>query len=193
MSIGVTSNMEWLEGPGGGGIQQVQSDWTEDDSSEVSYIQHKPTTKPVQAGNGITVTEFADNITIASTVQEQQQSDWTEGDNQDPTFIKNKPSTKQIVAGQNVTITENANQITISSAGAGGVAVQADWSQGDSSQLDYIKNKPTIPAEQVQSNWSESNPTNKSFILNKPLTKPIVAGNGIQITETATEIVISLA
>lgn len=193
MAIGTASNMEWLEGPGGGGIQQVQSDWTEDDSSEVSYIKHKPTTKPIQAGTGISVTEFANNITIASTVTEQQQSDWTEGDTDDPTFIKNKPSTKQIVAGTNVTITENANQITISSAGAGGVAVQADWSQSNSSQPDYIKNKPTIPAAQVQSNWSESDPTNKSFILNKPLTKPIVAGNGIQITETATEIVISLA
>lgn len=192
MAIGTASNMEWLEGPGGG-IQQVQSDWTEDNSSEVSYIQHKPTTKPIQAGTGISVTEFADNITISSTVTEQQQSDWTEGDTDDPTFIKNKPSTKQIVAGQNVTITENANQITISSTGAGGVAVQADWSQSNSSQPDYIKNKPTIPAEQVQSNWAEGNPTNKSFILNKPLTKPIVAGNGIQITETATEIVISLA
>jgi hypothetical protein len=193
MPIGTASNMAWLEGPGGGGIQQVQSDWTEDDSSEVSYIQHKPTTKSVQAGTGISVTEYADNITIANTMQAQQQSDWTEGDNQDPTFIKNKPDVKQIVAGQNVTITESANQITISSAGAGGVAVQADWSQSNSSQPDYIKNKPTIPAAQVQSNWSESDPTNKSFILNKPLTKPIVAGNGIQITETATEIVISLA
>lgn len=193
MSIGTASNMEWLEGPGGGGAPQVQSDWTEDDSSEVSYIKHKPTTKPIQAGTGIAVTEYADNITIANTMQEQQQSDWTEGDTDDPTFIKNKPGVKQIVAGQNVTITESANQITINSAGAGGVAVQADWSQGDSSQLDYIKNKPTIPAEQVQSNWTEGNPANKSFILNKPLTKPIVAGNGIQITETATEIVISLA
>lgn len=193
MPIGTASNMEWLEGPGGGGIQQVQSDWTEDDSSEVSYIQHKPTTKPVQAGTGIAVTEYADNITIANTMPAQQQSDWTEGDTDDPTFIKNKPGLKQIVAGQNVTITENANQITISSTGAGGVAVQADWSQSNSAQPDYIKNKPTIPAAQVQSNWAEGNPSNKSFILNKPLTKPIVAGNGIQITETATEIVISLA
>lgn len=189
LSVDSNGDPEWISG---GGVVQVQSDWTEDDSSDAAYIKHKPDTKPIQAGTGITVTEFADNITIASTVQEQQ-SDWSESDTDDPTFIKNKPGVKQIVAGANVTITEGANQITISSTGAGGVAVQADWSQGDSSQLDYIKNKPTIPAEQVQSNWTEGNPSNKSFILNKPLTKPIVAGNGIKITETATEIVISLA
>lgn len=193
MPIGTASNMEWLEGPGGGGIQQVQSDWTEDDSSEVSYIQHKPTTKPIAAGTGIAVTEYADDVRISSTVEPQVQSDWAENNSAEIDFIKNKPGVKQIVAGQNVTITEGNNQITISSTGAGGVAVQADWSQADNNMPDYIKNKPTIPAGQVQSNWTESNSSSKSFILNKPVTKPIVAGNGIQITETATEIIISLA
>lgn len=190
LSVDSNGDPEWING---GGVVQVQSDWTEDDSSDAAYIQHKPTTKPVQAGTGITVTEFADNITIASTVPEQEQSDWSEGDPSEKSYIQNKPSTKQLVAGANVTITEGANQITISSAGAGGVAVQADWSQNDSTQLDFIKNKPSIPAAQVQSDWSEGDPSEKSFILNKPLTKPIVAGNGILITETSTEIVISLA
>ena len=190
LSVDSNGDPEWISG---GGVVQVQSDWTEDDSSDEAYIKHKPTTKPVQAGTGITVTEFADNITIASTVPEQEQSDWSEGDPSEKSYIQNKPSTKQLVAGANVTITEGANQITITSTGAGGVAVQADWSQSDSSQLDYIKNKPSIPAAQVQSDWSEGDPSEKSFILNKPLTKPIVAGNGIKITETSTEIVISLA
>ena len=180
----------WSASQGG---TQVQSDWTEDDASEASYIQHKPNTKPIQAGTGISVVEYADNIRISGTINAQVQSDWAEADSSDMSFVKNKPSTKQIVAGANITITDSQGAITISSAGAGGLPVQADWSQQDNTQLDYIKNKPTIPDAQVQSNWTESNTGSKSFILNKPTTKSIVAGTGINITETATEIIISLA
>ena len=176
-----------------GSTQQVQSDWTEDDNTEPSYIQHKPTTKPIQAGTGISVVEYADNIQISGTVDPQVQADWSENDNTEPDFIKNKPGVKQIVAGTNVTITEGVGQITISSTGAGGVPVQANWNQADSNQPDYIQNKPAIPTAQVQSNWTETNTASKSFVLNKPTTKPIVAGTGIAITETATEIIISLA
>ena len=172
---------------------QRQADWNQSDSEAVDYIKHKPETKPIQAGAGISVVEYADNVRISSTVDPQVQSDWSENDNTEPDYIKNKPGVKQIVAGQNVTITEGAGQITISSTGAGGVPVQADWNQADSNQPDYIQNKPTIPAAQVQSNWTETNTASKSFVLNKPTVKPIVAGTGISITETATEIIISLA
>jgi hypothetical protein len=190
LSVDSNGSPEWING---GGVVQVQSDWTEDDSSDAAYIKHKPETKPIQAGTGISVVEYADNVRISSTVDPQVQSDWSENDNTEPDYIKNKPGVKQIVAGQNVTITEGAGQITISSTGAGGVPVQADWTQQDTAQPDYIKNKPSIPDAQVQSNWTESNSGSKAFILNKPTTKPIVAGNGISITETATEIIISLA
>lgn len=46
---------------------------------------------------------------------------------------------------------------------------------------------------QVQSDWTEDNSADPSFILHKPITKTLVAGNGIQITETSTDIIISLA
>ena len=189
----ITTNASGELVANGGSGSQVQSDWTEDDSSEASYIQHKPTTKPIQAGTGISVVEYADNIRISGTVDPQVQADWAEADSSDMSFVKNKPSTKQIVAGANITIADSQGVLTISSAGAGGVPVQANWAQQDSSQLDFIQNKPTIPDAQVQSNWSESNSSSKSFILNKPTTKSIVAGTGIAITETATEIIISLA
>lgn len=190
LSVDENGYPEWVTP---GSTQQVQSDWTEDDNTEPSYIQHKPTTKPIQAGTGISVVEYADNIQISGTVDPQVQADWTEVDNAEPDFIKNKPGVKQIVAGANVTINESNSQITISSTGAGGVPVQANWTQADSNQPDYIQNKPTIPADQVQSNWTETNTASKSFVLNKPTVKPIVAGTGISITETATEIIISLA
>lgn len=47
-----------------------------------------------------------------------------------------------------------------------GGAVQSDWNQNDSSQLDYIKNKPTIPAAQVNSDWNAT--SGVAEILNKP-------------------------
>lgn len=44
--------------------------------------------------------------------------------------------------------------------------VQADWDEADSNALDYIKNKPTIPAAQVNSDWNAA--SGVAQILNKP-------------------------
>lgn len=46
--------------------------------------------------------------------------------------------------------------------------VQSDWNQTNVSKPDYIKNKPTIPAEQVQSDWNQTDSKAKDFIKNKP-------------------------
>lgn len=47
-----------------------------------------------------------------------------------------------------------------------GDTTQSDWNQTDDSQLDYIKNKPTIPAAQVNADWNAS--SGVAQILNKP-------------------------
>lgn len=52
--------------------------------------------------------------------------------------------------------------------GGGGSQVQADWSQSDSAAVDFIKNKPTIPAAQVQADWNVTSSSSKAFIKNKP-------------------------
>ena len=44
-----------------------------------------------------------------------------------------------LTAGANITIQNNVISST------GGTQVQADWNQSDSTAVDYIKNKPTIP------------------------------------------------
>lgn len=44
--------------------------------------------------------------------------------------------------------------------------LQSDWNQADNTQVDFIKNKPTIPAAQVNSDWNAN--TGVSEILNKP-------------------------
>ena len=44
--------------------------------------------------------------------------------------------------------------------------IQSDWEQLNAGSLDYIKNKPAIPAAQVNSNWNST--SGISEILNKP-------------------------
>jgi len=62
------------------------------------------------------------------------------------------------------------SNITVDGGGVISVAVQiqSDWTQSNAVALDYIKNKPTIPAAQIQSDWNVSDNTLKSYIANKP-------------------------
>lgn len=62
------------------------------------------------------------------------------------------------------------SNITVDGSGVISVAVQiqSDWTQTNAVALDYIKNKPTIPAAQIQSDWNVSDNTLKSYIANKP-------------------------
>lgn len=57
---------------------------------------------------------------------------------------------------------------TISSTGGSFTQQQSDWNQSDNTKVDYIKNKPTIPAAQIQSDWNQSDNSKKDFIKNKP-------------------------
>jgi hypothetical protein len=59
---------------GGGGDDRIQSDWTEENSAEPSYILHKPEVKTVVEGDNIDITEGETTFTISadlSTVQSQ--------------------------------------------------------------------------------------------------------------------------
>lgn len=58
--------------------------------------------------------------------------------------------------------------IGAAAAGEGGQQIQSDWAQTDTSAVDYIKNKPTIPAAQVQSDWNQTDDTAVDYIKNKP-------------------------
>lgn len=164
----------------------VQSNWNESDSSSLAYIQNKPNLASVATSGSYN--DLSDKPSIPAA---QVQSDWNEADSSKVDYIKNKPNLatvattgdyddlsnkpsipvipamKNLVAGNNVTITEDANGVTISASG-GGSQVQSDWDQNDPQAVDYIKNKPTIPAAQVQSDWSQSNNQAVDYIKNKP-------------------------
>ena len=103
---------------------QVQSNWTEDDTTDPSYIQNKPAEKQVVAGSGITITSTATSVVIASNVTgiegyatEAEVYDAVVTGVQVATGVI--PEVKDLVAGDNITITENTTAIVISSTGGG--------------------------------------------------------------------------
>lgn len=64
LTVNAQGTPEWATGGGA----QVQSDWTEADSSAPSYIENKPVPKTLTAGTGISISENASTITISSSV-----------------------------------------------------------------------------------------------------------------------------
>lgn len=60
---GGVGSYAWENESGGA---QVQADWTEADPSDPSYVQNKPEVLGILAGSGITITESASAITIAT-------------------------------------------------------------------------------------------------------------------------------
>lgn len=65
---GGAGSYSWETESGGGG-SQVQSDWTESDNSDPSYIQNKPSVLGFVAGSRISITEGSSTITIAADAQ----------------------------------------------------------------------------------------------------------------------------
>ena len=90
--------------------------------------------------------------------------------------------------------------IVVGKGGGGGIEqVQSDWAQTDNTQVDYIKNKPTVYNEwfgtqaefdlidpkdpdtiyhieggqPVQSDWNEADNTSLAYIANKPSTETL--------------------
>ena len=172
-----------------GGIEagaqvNVQSDWAESDSSEDSFIQNKPSTKRVYAGQNISITEDANGFTISADGITQEQADWDESDSSAPSYIKNKPSIPTATSD----LTNDSGFITLSDVPA---QVNADWdSNSGASEIlnkpdlsiyaetanlatvattgsyDDLSDKPTIPQAQVNSDWNAS--SGVAEILNKP-------------------------
>lgn len=93
---------------------QEQADWTEDDTSASSYIQHKPdlsvyaTTSELTAGLATkqdTLTP-GENISISNNVisaNPQRQADWAQSDSTAVDYIRNKPDLSVYATGAELT------------------------------------------------------------------------------------------
>lgn len=165
---------------------QQQADWAQDDSSAVDYIKNRPdlsvyATKSevtsglagkqdtLTAGSNITIV----GNTISATAAPQQQADWAQNDSSAVDYIKNRP--QNLVQDANYVHTDNnftsAEKTKLAGIEAGAeVNVKPDWNAAAGSDAEIL-NKPTIPV--------------------LPPTKNLVAGQGITITPSATEVEIS--
>ena len=107
---------------------QVQSNWTETDTSDPSYIQNKPEEYTVIAGQNIGIFVDGNNFTIAASGTDlTNYATHTEVNNVSGQII----STMNDVSGTIVEMIPSAQ-------------VQSDWNQSDNTQPDYIKNKPNL-------------------------------------------------
>ena len=95
-------------------------------------------------------------------------------------------TTAGIVKPDGTTITVAADG-TISSSGGSFEQVQSDWAQTSTSAVDYIKNKPNIPAAQIQSDWTQTSTSSVDYIKNKP-TIPTVNNAALTIQQNGTTI-----
>ena len=125
---------------------QAQADWTEADSSDPSYIQHKPDLSIyAQSANLATVAttgDYGDLLNTPTIPAAQIQSDWTEADSTSKAYIQHKPDLS----------------VYAQSSSLATVATTGDY--------DDLTNKPSIPAAQVNSDWSAA--SGVAAILNKP-------------------------
>lgn len=176
--------------------EQVQSDWTEDDTTDPAYIKNKPDNYNVVAGQNIGIIVSGSDLIIAASGSDL--SDYATD------------------AEVNSAIVTAINYVTGIIPDA---QVQSDWNQTNSNQPDYIKNKPTIPSidglatieqvsavsgylqseidniptanPQVQSDWTEDDTAEPSYIKHKPEEYDLVAGENIEIDVVNNSIVIS--
>lgn len=155
--------------------EQVQSDWTEYNTSDPAYIKNKPNEANLVAGNNITISASGNNIIISSTAS--------------------AASGTQYQAGTGIDITGDV--ISVDNTVAMKTDIPDVTSFVTSSQVSAIVEAATsdIPA-QVQSDWTEDDTTDPSYIQNKPQTEAItfstlVAGDNITITASGDNVVIS--
>jgi hypothetical protein len=131
----------------------------------MAYIQNKPTLAAVATSG-----DYNDLSNTPSFIQ--QQADWNQSNSSAVDYIKNKPTIPDAVSGTNdgtnwTTLTIGSTTKAIPSGG--GVAqVQSDWSQSDNTQVDFIKNKPSLATVATSGSYAD--------LSNKPTIPDAVSG-----------------
>ena len=131
---------------------QVQADWAQNDSSAVDYIKNKPANLVQDADYVHTDNNFTDAdkdklLEIEPGAEVNVQADWAQTDSSADDYIKNKPA--NLVQDPDYVHTDNnftdGDKSKLGGIESGAEAnVQSDWNEADSTQDDYIKNKPDL-------------------------------------------------
>lgn len=101
--------------------EQEQANWDESDSSDPSYIQHKPTLSAVATSGSyndltdkpelatVATSGSYDDLTDKPVIPEQKQADWDESDSTDASYIQHKPDLSAYSL-----VTETGNRLSMS-------------------------------------------------------------------------------
>ena len=182
-----------LAGIEAGAEANVQSDWTENDSSKDSYVRNRPSSKPLVAGANISIVESAAQVTISASAAPQQNADWSA--TRGVTAILNKPDIpllKWEQTTQGATNTYTSNHLTIHQD-THEVRMQNAAHTGDVDLGFVVPPVSSAPSEDMVLHMASGNtvPTWAPAPGEVPQMKDLVAGNGISITPGASIVTIA--
>ncbi len=180
-------NFQFTTIPDASSGNQVQSDWEQDDSSEPDFIKNKPTDLgdfsnnagyikiadlPIASASTLGCIKVGTNLSInASGVLSAVDTTYDDFAGRDHGLV---PPIREEDDHKKFLRADGTWQDIIFRQ------VQSDWNQTNTSAVDYIKNKPTIPT--VPTNVSAFT-NDAGYITSADLPTPYTEGNGIDISE----------
>lgn len=196
----------------GGGGEQVQADWTEEDPEEPSYIQNKPDIKDLVEGTNIRFREEEDAIYIDAVVTAIPTVTGfaTHEEVYESSVTAVQLATAQIPDSEEVEFEEiNLSDYALASAipVVTGFATHSEVYNSEVTAIQFVTAlipevevtpgdvydatvtaidfvTAIIPEAQVQSDWTEEDNADPAYILNKPTEKLLLEGDNIRIRET---------
>ena len=134
--------------------------------------------------------QILNNVISVSGIAPQIQSDWNQTNSSSVDYIKNKPEEYGLLAGDNISITASGNNFIISStaSAASGVNYQAGYGIDITGDTISVVSS-IIPDAQINSDWTAT--SGKAEILNKPNESELIAGDGVSITASGSNYIIS--
>ena len=145
-------------------MTQVQSDWSQKDNLQISFIANKPNLAAVALSGS-----YNDLLNKPTTSSGLTQADWTQQDSTQASYIQNRPLLKTVA------ITGNYSDL-IANSGQPQSVTSADWNATTASGgVIPVTNKPNIPASQINSDWESTE--GLSQIYNRPILAPVALSN----------------
>ena len=146
---------------------QVQSDWTETDTSDPAYIKNKPNEYGLVAGDNIGI--IIDNI--------------------DREIVISASATDLSGCATKEELQDGIEVVTGMIPDVSDFTTNNDVHESIVTAIEYVTG--IIPDAQVQSNWTETDTADPSYIQNKPNEYNVVAGQNIGISINGDDFIIS--